>query len=67
MTRSFFDTPTIDKWSYAKGGKKRLIDYILVSRTLLSKVTSAGLEDSIGVGSDHRTAMATLIFDNMPS
>ena len=33
----------------------------------MNKVTSSGVDDSIGVGSDHRTAKATMLFDNTPS
>ena len=67
FTSSFFSAPAGNIWSYTKAGVRRLIDYILVSRMLMVKVVAAGVEDSIGVGSDHRTSGTFFIFDNTPA
>lgn len=61
FTNTFFDTPLDERWSYSNGGVRRLIDYILVGQPLLNKVRNAIFDDTIGLGSDHRTASAYML------
>ena len=49
-----------------KGMVKRQIDYILVDQVLLNQVTKATVDDTLGVGSDHRTACADILLDSTP-
>jgi exonuclease III len=65
FTNSFFSTPDGERWSYSSGGVQRLIDCILVDQKARDQITEANIEDTIGIGADHRTATASLILDDL--
>jgi len=64
IANTFFPQSPESRWTHtSSSGRKRTIDYILVSKNLWALVRDAGSSLQLDLGSDHKAVQATLDLD----